>query len=457
MTGASIEAALELWASSLRDVKGRIRPLFLRERMAHSAGLFLDALLGPERRKTGWMRAEAAGDPGPWRQQALLGRAQWDADALRDVVRDYAIETLTEPDAVLVIDETGFLKQGKASCGVGRQYTGSAGKITNCQIGVFAAYASRHGHAFVDRALYLPKTWVGDPARMAAAHVPPTTRFATKPQIARAMIERAIAASVPFAWVAADSIYGVGEIEMALRRAGKGYVLGVSATHQFNSWIGKPEVAGAAEEIAKDLGPSAWRRLSAGTGSKGERLYDWAYCELADLEADDYGDAFSGLWTRGLLIRRSLTDGELAFFSTWCPAGTEIATLVAVEGRRWAIEDAFETAKSELGLDHNETRSWHGWHRHVSLVMLAFAMMAAVRHRANQMPPQKEPARLSGPRPDPLVGPGDPARGHATGPAPHQSRPGHRLVPLAPCPSGHRTRSPYQTKTATVMLGPVMA
>ncbi len=389
MTGASIEATLELWASSLRDVKGRIRPLFLRERMAHSAGLFLDALLGPERRKTGWMRAEAAGDPGPWRQQALLGRAQWDADALRDVVRDYAIETLAEPDAVLVIDETGFLKQGEASCGVGRQYTGSAGKITNCQIGVFAAYASRHGHAFIDRALYLPKTWVGDPARMAAAHVPPTTRFATKPQIARAMIERAIAASVPFAWVAADSIYGVGEIEMALRRAGKGYVLGVSATHQFNSWIGKPEVAGAADEIAKDLGPSAWRRLSAGTGSKGERLYDWAYCELADLEADDCGDAFSGLWTRGLLIRRSLTDGELAFFSTWCPAGTGIATLVAVEGRRWAIEDAFETAKSELGLDHNETRSWHGWRRHVSLVMLAFAMMAAVRHRANQMPPPK--------------------------------------------------------------------
>lgn len=389
MTGASIEATLELWASSLRDVKGRIRPLFLRERMAHSAGLFLDALLGPERRKTGWMRAEAAGDPGPWRQQALLGRAQWDADALRDVVRDYAIETLAEPDAVLVIDETGFLKQGKASCGVGRQYTGSAGKITNCQIGVFAAYASRHGHAFIDRALYLPKTWVGDPARMAAAHVPPTTRFAAKPQIARAMIERAIAASVPFAWVAADSIYGVGEIEMALRRAGKGYVLGVSATHQFNSWIGKPEVAGAAEEIAKDLGPSAWQRLSAGTGSKGERLYDWAYCELADLEAGDYGDAFSGLWTRGLLIRRSLTDGELAFFSTWCPAGTGIATLVAVEGRRWAIEDAFETTKTELGLAHNETRSWHGWHRHVSLVMLAFAMMAAVRHRANQMPPPK--------------------------------------------------------------------
>ncbi len=393
MTGGSVEATLELWACSLRNVKERIRPLFRQERMAHSAGLFLDALLGPERRKTGWMRAEAAGDPGPWRQQALLGRAQWDADALRDAVRDYVVETLAEADGVLVVDETGFLKQGRSSCGVSRQYTGSAGKITNCQIGVFAAYISGKGHAFIDRALYLPKAWTENPARMAGAHVPPTTKFATKPQLARAMIERAIAADVPFAWVAGDSIYGVGEIEMALRRAGKGYVLGVSGAHQFNSWIGKPEVAGTAEEIAAEIDDSAWQRLSAGAGSKGERLYDWAYCELADLEAAEYDEALAGLWTRGLLIRRSLTDGELAFFTTWCPAGTGIATLVAVEGRRWAIEDAFETAKTELGLDHNETRSWHGWHRHVSLVMLAFAMMAAVRHRANQFSPPKMTAR----------------------------------------------------------------
>jgi SRSO17 transposase len=393
MTGVSVETALELWASSLRDVKGRIRPLFQQDRMAASAGLFLDALLGPERRKTGWMRAEAAGDPGPWRQQALLGRAQWEADALRDVVRDYVVATLADPDAVLVIDETGFLKQGRASCGVGRQYTGSAGKITNCQIGVFAAYVSRHGHAFIDRALYLPKAWTDDRTRMAAAHVPRGTPFRTKPQLAAAMIERAIAADVPFGWVAGDSIYGVGEIEIALRRAGKGYVLGVNASHPFGSWGDKPLLAGTAEAIARGLGKAAWQRLSAGAGSKGERLYDWAYCELADLDAGEYDDARTGLWTRGLLIRRSLGDGELAFFSTWCPAGTPIATLVAVEGRRWAIEDAFETAKNELGLDHNETRSWHGWHRHVSLVMLAFAMMAAVRHHANTIAPPKTTGR----------------------------------------------------------------
>jgi SRSO17 transposase len=393
MAGASFEATLELWASALREAKARMRPLFLQERMARSAGLFLDGLLGPERRKTGWMRAEAAGDPGPWRQQAILGRGRWDADALRDIVREYVVETLAEPDAVLVVDETGFLKQGKASCGMARQYTGSAGKITNCQIGVFAAYVSGKGHAFIDRTLYLPKAWTDNPARRAAAQVPEGVTFATKPQLARAMIERAIATGVPFAWVAADSIYGVGEIEMMLRRAGKGYVLGVSASHPFHSWIGKPEVAGTAEEIAKDLDPSAWQRLSAGAGSKGERLYDWAHCELADLEAAEYDERLSGLWTRGLLVRRSLTDQDLAFFTTWCPAGTGIETLVAVEGRRWAIEDAFETAKTELGLAHNETRSWHGWHRHVSLVLLAFAMMAAVRHRAHQLTPPKTKAR----------------------------------------------------------------
>src|SRR5215204_3038023 len=386
MTGGSVEATLELWASSLRTIKERIRPVFRQDRTAAAAGLFLDALLGPERRKTGWMRAEAAGDPGPWRQQALLDRSRWEADALRDLVRDYALETLAEPDAVLVIDETGFLKQGRASCGVGRQYTGSAGKITNCQIGVFAAYVSRHGHAFIDRALYLPKAWTDDPARLTAAHVPPGTAFATKPRLALAMIERVIAAEVPFAWVAADSVYGVGEIETALRRAGKGYVLGVNGTHPFNSWTGKPPVAGTAEGIARALPASAWARLSAGEGTKGSRLHDWTYLELADLEAAEYDDGRTGLWTRGLLVRRSIADGELAFFSTWCPAGTGIATLVEVEGRRWAIEDAFETAKNELGLDHNETRSWHGWHRHVSLVSLAFAMLAVIRHHANASP-----------------------------------------------------------------------
>jgi len=395
MAAASIETTLELWASSLRDVKGRIRPLFGQERVAGSAGLFLDGLLGSEPRKTGWMRAEAAGDPGPWRQQAILGRGHWDADGLRDIVRDYALEPLAEEEAVLVIDETGFLKQGKASCGVARQYTGSAGKITNCQIGVFASYVSRHGHAFIDRALYLPKEWTDDAKRMKAAHVPADVSFATKPQIARQMIARAIAAKVPFSFVAADSVYGTGEIENALRTAGKGYVLGVAANHVFNSWGKEQFVRGAAAKLAQELPKNAWRRLSSGEGTKGPRLHDWAYLELADLDAGEYNSALVGEWTRGLLIRRNIADGDLAFFSTWCPEGTPLKKLVSVEGHRWAIEDSFEAAKNELGLDHNETRSWHGWHRHVSLVMLAFAMMAVIRLQANAVSMKKTLPRLA--------------------------------------------------------------
>src|SRR4051795_101260 len=451
VAAGSVEATLELWASSLRDVKGRIRPLFQQARMAQSAGLFLDALLGPERRKTGWMRAEAAGDPGPWRQQALLGRATWSADALRDVVRDYVVETLCEPDAVLVLDETGFLKQGKASCGVARQYTGSAGKITNCQIGVFAAYVSDKGHAFIDRRLYLPKAWTGDPARMTAAHVPAGITFATKPQLALGMVERAITAGVPFAWVAADTVYGVGEIERALRRAYKGYVLGVTGQHSFWSWGAEAEVSGTAEEIATALGEEDWIRLSAGAGTKGPRLYDWAHLELASLTADALDPTLDqSLWTRGLLVRRSLSDGSLAYFTTWCPAGTPIQKLVAVEGRRWAIEDAFETAKTELGLAHNESRSWHGWHRHVSLVMLAFALLARVRQQANGPPPKTALiAKLAGS----LVDAGNPARSDPTGATAHCASLHHGLVGLAARSSSRRTTGSLQTQAAaTVML-----
>jgi SRSO17 transposase len=391
--GASIEHTLTLWASSLREAKQRIRPLFTQDRVAISAGQFLDALLSNEPRKTGWMRAEAAGDGGPWRQQALLGRGRWDADGLRDIVRDYVIEHLGDDDAVLVIDETGFLKQGKASCGVGRQYTGSAGKITNCQIGVFASYVSGKGHAFIDRALYLPKAWTSDPHRLTAAHVPESVAFATKPRLAVGMVARAIAAGVPFAWVAADSVYGVGELEAALRRDGKSYVLGVNANHWFGSWSAEIRVAGEAKDVAEALPVEFWKRLSAGHGTKGERLYDWAYCPLADLDTTEYVAPVPSLWTRGLLIRRSLADGELAYFTTWCPRGTPIETLVRVEGTRWRVEEGFETTKNELGLDHNESRSWNGWHRHVSLVMLAYAVMTTVRYQANTTTPKKTSSR----------------------------------------------------------------
>ena len=234
------------------------------------------------------------------------------------------------------------------------------------------------------------------------------------------MIERALKAGTPFAWVAAN--------------------------HHFGSWSGKPPVAGTALEIAQGLDPSAWRRLSAGEGTKGARLHEWAYCELADLDAAEYDETRSGVWTKGLLIRRHIADGDLAFFSTWCPAGTDIAMLVCVEGHRWAIEDSFETAKTQP-LDHNETRSWHGWHRHASLVMLAFAMMVAIRHRANTMPTQQT-------RPQILVG-----RRLSAGPfrksaahrkpartAAHRQASNHRLVALAMSPSGRCKASPSKTE-----------
>ena len=222
------------------------------------------------------------------------------------------------------------------------------------------------------------------------------------------MIARSLAAEVPFAYVAADSVYGTGDIETMLRKAGKGYVLGVAANHVFRSWGKKQLIGGTAAES---------RRPSRALGgacrpakeTKGPRLHEWAYLELADLDAADYNSALTGEWTQGLLIRRNIADGALAFFSTWCPRGTPREKLVSVEGHRWAIEDSFETAKNELGLDHNETRSWHGWHRHVSLVMLAFAMMAAIRHHANDVPLEKHcHVFRKGVGPDLLVDSGNP-------------------------------------------------
>ncbi|MER8846088.1 IS701 family transposase [Mesorhizobium australicum] len=379
----SIETTLEMWAASLREVKSRIRSLFHQERLAISAGLFLEGLLVDEHRKTGVMSVEAAGDPpGPWRLQAILGRAKWDADALRDIVRKYALETLADNEAVLVIDETGFIKQGKTSCGVARQVDGSTGRMANCQIGMFAGYASRHGHAFLDRALYLPRAWTDDPTRLARAYVPVGTTFATKSRLALSMIARNVAADVPLGWVAADRIYASVDIEMALRRWCKGYVLGVSSNHHFASQNGARPAEGAAEDIAGNLDPSLWRNFDPGEGPEDCGSQQWAYCRFSDLDVAEYDRTRSGLWTPGLLIRRNANQA-LSYFSTWSPAGTEIETLIAVQQCCGIIEEGLRTAKTELGLDHNVTRSWHGWHRHVSLVMLAFAMMSTVRHNAS--------------------------------------------------------------------------
>jgi len=315
----SIEETLALWAASLREIKQRIRPLFTQERVATNAGLFLEGLLGDEQRKTGWMRAEAAGDPGPWRQQAILGRGDWDADALRDIVRGYVIEHLADDDAVLVIDETGFLKQGKASWEWRGNTLVRQARLRTARsassLPTFPVMAMRSSIArciFRRNGPTIQIVW--------KPHAPTGIGFATKPKLATRMIARAIAASVPFKWVAGDTVYGVGDIEQQLRRAGKGYALGVSSAHVFRSWGKRPPVAGTAADLARTRRSSDWKRLSAGAGTKGPRLHDWCYLELADLDAEEFNSANQGLWTRGLLIRRRIADDDLAFFTTWCPA-----------------------------------------------------------------------------------------------------------------------------------------
>jgi len=314
--------------------------------------------------------------------QEFLSRVHWDADALRDDLRAYVVEHLGDADAVLVLDETGFLKKGAKSAGVHRQYSGTAGRIENCQIGVFLAYASCHGHALIDRALYLPQTWTDDPSRCRNAGIPDEVTFTTKPKIGRAMLERALAAHLPFAWVTGDSVYGA---DSALRRsieaAGKGYVLSVTSAQRLSL---RP-----VEDWAKTVPESGWTRLSAGDGAKGPRLYDWAHVP--------FRGAREG-WQKALLIRRSLEKpGELSFYLTLAREGTELATLVQVAGSRWTIEACFEAAKGEVGLDEYEVRSWTGWHRHVTLAMLAHAYLAVVRQHAIRGRGPRPRGRLAAP------------------------------------------------------------
>jgi SRSO17 transposase len=316
-------------------------------------------------RKNGWQLAEAAGDRTPDGVQEFLSRVRWDADAVRDDLRAYVAQHLGDPGAVLILDETGFLKKGDKSAGVQRQYSGTAGRIENCQMGVFLAYASRYGRALIDRALYLPEGWASDRARRAAAGIPEAVAFATKPKLGLAMLERAHAAGLPFAWVTADSVYGADHaLRRWLQEHRLGYVLAVTKAQRLG-------LARVADRVA-GIPASLWHRLSAGDGAKGPRLYDWAYLP--------YGSDTAPGWEKGLLIRRSLAaPQELAFYLTHAADGTALADLVQVAGTRWAIEACFEAAKGEVGLDQYEVRSWTGWHRHVTLAMLAHAYLAALR------------------------------------------------------------------------------
>ena len=358
----------EGWARGLDELAGRLAPRFGRAEPRRRVLAYLRGLLAPVERKNGWQLAEAAGEATPDGMQDFLSRVRWDPDAVRDDLRAYVVEHLGDPDAVLVLDETGFVKKGAKSAGVQRQYSGTAGRVENCQIGVFLGYASRHGRALIDRALYLPDGWARDASRRAEAGVPGGITFTTKPKLGRAMLERALDAGVPCAWVTGDTVYGA---DHALRRAiearRRGYVLAVTS----GQYLGGRRV----DAWAAGLPTEAWHRLSAGEGAKGPRLYDWAFLPSR-------GGAPAG-WGKGLLIRRKLAEpDDLAFYLTLAPPGTDLATLVRVAGTRWTIESCFEAAKGEVGLDQYEVRSWTGWHRHITLAMLAHAYLGVIRKAA---------------------------------------------------------------------------
>ncbi|WP_448188103.1 IS701 family transposase [Azospirillum sp. sgz301742] len=360
----------ERWASALEDLVGQLAPRFRRLEARQRALAYLRGLLAPLARKNGWHLAEAAGDRTPDALHDFLGRARWDAEAVRDDLQAYVIQHLGDADGVLVLDETGFLKKGTRSVGVKRQYCGTAGRTENCQVAVFLGYASRRGRALIDRALYLPEEWAADADRRRLAGVPEEVAFATKPKQGRVLLERAVAAGVPCAWVTADSVYG-GDyaLRLWLERQPLGYVLTVTSKQR--APLGFDTVK---QRTAACVASNDWQRLSAGDGAKGPRLYDWAYKSYPSLQAG---------WSRGLLVRRSIAEPDkLTYYLTFAPEGTPLPTLVRIAGTRWTVESCFEAAKGEVGLDQYEVRTWTAWHRHVTLAMIALAFLTAARAAA---------------------------------------------------------------------------
>jgi len=335
------------------------------------AGHYLAGLLGAVERRNGWQLAEALGERSPDGVQRLLRTARWDAEAVRDDLRTYVVERLGDPDAVLVIDETGFLKKGTKSAGVARQYSGTAGRIENSQIGVFLAYASPRGHAFLDRALYLPKAWIEDESRRKTAGIPPQVTFATKGDLAQTLLARAFAAGVPAAWVTGDEIYGNdGDLRRWLEREQRPYVLAVARSHPV--WERGRQVR--MDALVDQISAEAWQRLEVGDGSKGPRVSDWACARLPYLTDDG--------WAQWLLLRRSLSNPEeIAYYRAFGPEHTPVAEFARVAGTRWVIEEGFQQAKA-IGLDEYEVRTWPGWHRHITLCLLAHAFLAVTRATA---------------------------------------------------------------------------
>jgi len=364
-------AQIATWQEELSALHARIAPRFVRPEVRDRARKFLAGLLHPLERRNGWQLAEQLGERSPDGVQRLLRTARWDAEVVRDDLRAYVVEHLGDPAAVLVLDETGFLKKGTKSVGVARQYAGTAGRIENCQIGVFLAYASPRGHAFLDRALYLPKIWAEDATRREEAGVPPAVHFATKGDLAQAMLTRAFAAEVPSAWVTGDEIYGNdGDLCRWLEAHHRPYVLAVAGSHS----VWDSGVPVRADALMQRIPEAGWQRIAVGAGSKGPRVYDWA-CGRLPFQSEEG-------WAQWLLIRRSVSQPEeLAFYRAFGREAATLEDLACVAGTRWTIEEGFQRAKA-IGLDQYEVRRWEGWHRHITLCLLAHAFLEVTRAAA---------------------------------------------------------------------------
>lgn len=355
------------WSELFSELMDPIEARFSRPEPRRRVRDFVNGLLAPLPSKNCWTIAEHAGDDNPGGMQDLIGRASWDDALVRADVRDFVARRLGHPDAILVIDETGDLKKGRHTVAVQRQYSGTAGKIENCQLAVHLTYASPLGHALIDVALYLPKSWTDDPQRRAEAGVPDHVEFATKPQLARHLIETAVAGGLLCRWITGDEAYGGDPaLAAALRQHRLGYVLAVACSHRAPTGLG----IARADQIAAGLPKQAWQRLSAGAGAKGHRYYDWAFVALP-LAVDRHAGHH---W---LLIRRNRTTGELAFYRCWSSETVPLQRLVTVAGRRWSIEESFQAAKTGLGLDQHQHRRWKAWHRWTTLVIAAHAFLAA--------------------------------------------------------------------------------
>jgi SRSO17 transposase len=375
---------LKTWVVELDELHSHIAGHFGRSEQRQRVKAYLQALLSPVERKNSWQLAESSGEATPDGMQRLLSTALWDASAVRDELRRYVLDGLGDEQAVLVVDETGFLKQGSKSAGVKRQYSGTAGRVENCQIGVFLAYATSRGTAFIDRELFLPKEWVGDLPRRREAHIPNEVVGATKPKLAKAMLQRAFDAGVHAAWVTGDAVYCAYGLRSWLEDKRQPYVFAVASNFHVWTWGSQGPRQMQVKGIVNEFNEADWRQLSAGMGSKGERLFEWAWISTSQLmtggSAVGLGPVIEEGFERWVLARRSLDDPtDLAYFTVLAPHTTPLENVVQVAGSRWAIEVGFKTAKGEVGFDHYEVRSWTGWYRHITLALLAHAFLVAIQ------------------------------------------------------------------------------